>query len=70
MIRFIDLRDEGTGNNFAFFDTVKNRFLEFGGVAAWEDFADFKDGCSYEFEEDQNKIVERCIRLCPPWTHT
>ena len=66
MIRFIDLRGQGTGCTFAFFNTVTNRFIKIGNVEAWEDFNDFRD--SYGIVKPKTENVNRCIKLCPPWT--
>lgn len=64
MVRFIDLRYQGTGARFAFFDTVINSFVGEVGAQAWNDWA--------EAEGDLRKFcgrnyLMRVKTLCPPW---
>ena len=61
MIRFVDIRGQGTGYAFAFWDTVTDRFCEFGGEQAWEGMEDFVE--SFGVSGD----VERFVRLMPDW---
>jgi len=61
MIRFIDLRGQGTGSRFAFYDTVRDHFLELEGEQAWDVFLEFAEVC------DNANLRQRCKRLCPPW---
>ena len=72
MIRFIDIRNQGTGNRFAFWDTIYNRFVCFDGEYAWTNWNEFYTalsdtacGCF------KNKIISdyelRFRGLCPPW---
>lgn len=62
MIRFVDIRGQGTGYRFAFWDTVRDRFLEFGGDQAWEDKEDFLQ-CFGKFQTD----LDMYIGLMPEW---
>ena len=63
MIRFIDLRGQGTGYNFAFWDTTADRFCEFFGDQAWDNKAFFEH--SYRF--DGCNAIERFLDLMPGW---
>ena len=60
MKRFIDLRNQGTGYRFAFWDTVTDRFEQFGGEQAWDTFDEFADA-------HEGFDLERYERLCPDW---
>lgn len=62
MIRFIDLRHQGTYLRFAWWDTRTNRFLEFAGEQAWSDWSDFEQ--VYDGTE-----LARFRGLCPDWAH-
>lgn len=42
MIRFVDLREQDIGYRFAYFDTVTDCFVKYGGVQAWDDFYEFQ----------------------------
>lgn len=73
MIRFIDLRGQGTGYRFAFWDTVFDRFVRIAGDEAWDDAADFRDafdmmGQPYE-DGVKSSGVERFVALMPDWAH-
>ena len=64
MIRFIDMRKQDTGYNFAFFDTTRNKFCEFGGEQAW----DFAEGFINSFNSEcSNMEIERFLSLMPDW---
>jgi len=43
MIRFVDLRGQGTGYRFAFWDTTRDSFCTFAGEQAWEARKDFAE---------------------------
>ena len=65
MIRFIDLRNQDTGYQFAFWDTVTDRFVTMGVDQAWDSIEDLiesaaANGCSLE-------LSQRLIGLCPQW---
>lgn len=71
MIRFIDLRDQGTGYRFAFWDTVTDQFLQFSGEQAWDDADDFcrnfnHKGAAYG-DPEVTHHVERFLGLMPGW---
>lgn len=43
MIRFVDMRAaDVAGGRFAFFDTVRDRFVQKAGEHAWDTWADFE----------------------------
>lgn len=70
MIRFIDLRGQDTGYEFAFYDTVTDKFCEFDGDQTW----DFQEEFIYSFKEEAQYLnatyvdVERFLQLMPEWT--
>lgn len=43
MIRFVDIRNQGVGSRFAFWDTITDRFVEIEGEQAWDNWDDFFD---------------------------
>ena len=60
MKRFIDLRGQGTGSRFAWFDTVRDHFEIHGGAQDWNTFDEF---CA-DYEGDE---LERYRGLTPSW---
>ena len=64
MIRFVDIRGQGIGNRFAFYDTVIDRFLEYAGNHAWESFSDFACDLS---DSEPSYPLERFRALSPAW---
>lgn len=62
MKRLIDLRQhhEDTGYNFAWWDTVTDKFESHCSQQAWETWEEFKDCIS-------QKNIERYKNLCPEW---
>ena len=63
MIRFVDIRDQGTGYRFAFFDTVRDEFVKIGGDQVWDDKSDLLDS----LESDPSIDKSRFIGLMPKW---
>jgi len=63
MIRFIDIRGQGTGNRFAFYNTVNSSFVEASDEVAWESMDDFRSDC------DDEAVFKRCSSLCPNWVN-
>ena len=61
MIYLIDLREQGVGAAFAFWDTVTNRFLEFNGTQGWKTWEDFTLDC------DDPEFEASMRRHCPDW---
>ena len=64
MFRFIDLRGQGTGYRFAFFDTRTDSFLEFGYDMSWDSLEDLKESCM-----ENHDLFSRLSRLCPEWVN-
>lgn len=77
MIRFIDLgrqiavdeNDENWPRQFAFYDTIYNKFVEINGWQVFDSFGDFlqeveQDGCITE------EFATRLARLTPDWVRT
>ena len=66
----VDLRGQGTGWNFAFFNTKTNRFIEIYGKSAWNTFDDLADDLrlgAYDFCADPGDSIRRYFKLCPDW---
>lgn len=64
MIRFVDIRGQGTGSRFAYFDTRTDKFRTVGnnGNNAWSIFSDF------EMDAGRNvEVIERCRNVTPEW---
>lgn len=59
MKRFIDLREQGTGYRFAWFDTGTDRFEDHDGQMVWDTFAEFAEVCAGD--------LARYRRLTPAW---
>lgn len=62
MKRFVDIRNQGTGCRFAFWDTISDTFDMFSGTQAWDSWNDFA-------EDYIGKELERYRGLCPDWVH-
>lgn len=62
MIRFIDLRGQHTGSNFAFWDTVRDVFVSICTEQAWDNWQDFE-----EIAQGRVYELDRFRRLCPEW---
>jgi hypothetical protein len=81
MIRFIDMgrqiwiddQDLDCPQYFAFWDTVTNRFLEFGSEQAWSSWEEFEESLKdqysdgYKMRADYRPYWARCRSLCPEW---
>jgi hypothetical protein len=66
MIKFINLGsqiypNDPETNSFAFYDTLTDRFLTYGGVQAWDSWEDFED----DFEEKEGVDWEELIHITP-----
>ena len=66
MIRFIDIRNQGTGERFAFWNTVVNQFLTQSNTEAWGSWKDFVSDCIIEDEKDKRNL-KRLKGICPEW---
>jgi hypothetical protein len=60
MKRFVDIREAETGWNFAWWDTIEDKFETHGGSMAWTDWKDFEQ----MYEGD---IIQRYKALVPEW---
>lgn len=73
MIRFIDLRFQGTQNRFAFWTTVEDRFIRLAGDEAWTTWNEFEEAVRFPPLQEgadadpEDSFLERFRRLCPPW---
>jgi hypothetical protein len=64
MIRFIDLRRQGVGYKFAFFNTVNDKFISFNGTMAWNTKQEFIADCVLNHGEG---FQRRFLSLIPTW---
>lgn len=67
MKRFIDLRGQGMGYRFAFWDTVHDRFETHGTNQAWDTLADFREDCEGDFIRYQSLCPSWTLKEAPPW---
>lgn len=74
MIRFIDLRGQGTGHRFAFWDTRRDLFCKSYDEQAWDAVAEFIEAYEYDIEDyygdDPEHRLTRFTNLMPDWTDT
>lgn len=69
-IKFIDVRDQGTGWEFALFNTITNRFITIYGKGAWNCFLDLAADMRSESEDccqDPADAIKSCVDRCPDW---
>jgi len=65
VIRFVDLRFQGTGYRFSFWTTTVDRFFLLNGSSAWDTWADFESAATAAgMPADQ---IKRCKETCPDW---
>lgn len=71
MIRFIDLRGQGTGHRFAFWNTTSDKFLSFCGEEAWNGWEELVETVEAEDRSppDRTATLARLRNLCPDWVH-
>lgn len=73
MIRFIDLRNQGTYYRFAFWDTCVNQFLTIDGDMAWDNRQQLVEAITWEYEKagrsflDTQGRIKRLTSLLPAW---
>jgi len=76
MIRFIDIRNQGTGARFAFFNTVNERFISISFNCAWTTWGeDLLSDIMSEHDDDPeangndelNTRIKYYKSLCPDW---
>lgn len=63
MIRFIDIRNQGTVYRFCFWDTMVDRFATSNNDHAWNNWDDFLENSQGVPKE----LIERLKSLCPEW---
>ena len=66
----VDLRGQGTGWNFAFFNTETNRFVEIYGKSVWNTFDDLGNDLRLEardFCANPGDMIKSYAKLCPEW---
>lgn len=66
MKRFIDLRGQETGANFAWWDTVVDRFEEFSGEQAWDTWEEFAAAYTGNDLLRYERLVPRWVKLGLP----
>ncbi len=63
MLRFVDMRRaEAAGYRFAWWDTVRDMFVELAGDQAWDTWADF--------EQSQRDALELATTYADAWKDT
>ncbi len=70
MIRFLNLANqisEGI-NSFAFYDTVTDAIIEFGGENKFDDVEGFTKACL--IDNENKHLIERCLKLIPDDFHS
>lgn len=69
MLRFIDLRYQGTGDRFAFYCTSSDTFEDLDGMQSWSTWEEFET--DYESIDPSKRPslppLTRYKRLCPRW---
>ena len=70
MLRFIDLKGQITEDesDFAWFDTVTDKFVEVNGCETWKTWTDFVD--DYERDDHYNFPLDRFSALFPVMAQT
>ena len=64
MIRFIDIRNQGTGERFAFWSTITDTFHDFEQNYAWSNWEEFLADAAPVCSKEK---INRFKRLCPEW---
>lgn len=67
MIRFIDIRNQGTGYRFAFWDTIMDRFCTINDNQVFHTVDDLKEVFSLGNDYLDVYSFERFERLCAEW---
>jgi hypothetical protein len=63
VIRFVSLHGADTGDCFALWDTVTDKFLEIHGEQAWEDYGDLIGSC--EMNGLNEDYIRRITNMLP-----
>lgn len=66
MIRFIDIRNQGTGYRFAFLDTSTDRFVKLDDLEVFDSYKEIEDFEMFTASGKEKK--KRLLSLCPEWT--
>lgn len=73
MIRFVDVRGQGMGARFSFWDTTRDTYCAFGGCQAWTSFQEFSDDFASEggvyADSVRTSGIERFRDVCPDWVN-
>lgn len=64
MKRFIDIRGQGTGYRFCWFDTIHDQIEHHSGQTVWNTFAEFEE----DFDDNNGEHLSRYRHLAPEWT--
>lgn len=67
VIRFIDLRKQGTASRFAFFNTVSDKFVTVDGYQVWDTWSEFRECAEVQGIVAGAINVDRFRSLCPEW---
>lgn len=67
MIRFIDIRNQGAGYRFAFWDTIMDRFCTINDNQVFDTVDDLKEVFSLGNDYLDTYSFERFERLCAHW---
>lgn len=80
MIRFIDLGTQlylpypDAPRSFAFYDTIVDKFLDFGLGPVWESWEEFENEvrltASDRSKKDSDDLIVRCKQLADDWVFT
>lgn len=66
MKRFVDLRATDTDYNFAWWDTIVDRFESYSESMAWDTWEEFAQDYARN-SEGSGAELDRYLRLCPSW---
>ena len=73
MIRFVDLRGQGIGRIFTFWDTSIDKIIEYNDNSHWNNWEEFKNdfikhfGAEAQLTIEGTKRLQRFKSLCPSW---
>lgn len=62
MIRFVDIRGQGIGSRFSFYDTIESDYINIDNCVAWDNWDQF-----LEWAEGEYIDFDRFKKLCPVW---
>lgn len=70
MIRFVDIRGQGVGSRFAWYDTVSDTFLSLSGSMSWVTWDEFVEDYKAEYSDYDKAYPDTHESLCPEWAKT